>query len=86
MPAMPLVLQTYTDDPWQPPQAHFNKFARLDHNLGQRLRMLSQRQSHDNRLASAIELGRIYGLQAQKYDMLLKRQLNQDKPETQDMW
>ena len=48
--------------------------------------MLSQRQSHDNKLAEAIELGRIYGLQAQKYDMILKRQLNQDKPETQDMW
>ena len=86
MPAMPLVLQTYTDDPWQPPQAHFNKFARIDHNLGQRLRMLSHRQSHDNKLASAIELGRIYGLQAQKYDMILKRQLNSDKPETQEMW
>ena len=80
------VHQTYTDDPWQPPQAHFNKFARIDHNLGQRLRMLSQRQAHDNKLALAIELGRIYGLQAQKYDMILKRHLNQDKPETQEMW
>ena len=48
--------------------------------------MLSQRQLHDNRLTEAIELGRIYGLQAQKYDMILKRQLNQDKPETQEMW
>ena len=80
------VHQTYTDDPWQPAQAHFNKFARIDHSLGQRLRMLSHRQSHDNKLASAIELGHIYGLQAQKYDMILKRQLNQDKPETQEMW
>ena len=80
------VHQTYTDDPWQPPQAHFNKFARIDHNLGQRLRMLSQRQAHDNKLASAIELGRIYGLQSQKYDMILKRQLNQETPETQQMW
>ena len=80
------VHQTYTDDPWQPAQDHFNKFARIDHSLGQRLRMLSQRQSHDNRLAEAIELGRIYGLQAQKYDMILKRQLTQDKPETQERW
>jgi hypothetical protein len=31
-------------------------------------------------------LGRIYGLQAQKYDMILKRQLNRDKPETEEMW
>ena len=48
--------------------------------------MLSQRQAHDNKLASAIELGRIYGLQAQKYDLILKRQLNQETPETQEMW
>ena len=37
-------------------------------------------------MAQAIEFGRIYGLQAQKCDMILKRQLNQDKPETQEMW
>ena len=80
------VLQTWTDDPWQPAQLHFNKFEMQDHSLGQRLRMLSQRQSHDNKMASAIDLGRIYGLQAQKYDMILKRQLNQDKPETEEMW
>jgi len=79
------VHQTYTDDPWQPAQAHFNKFARLDRNLGQRLRLLSQRQAQDDRMAEAIELGRIYGLQAQNYDMILKRQLNRMKPETQDM-
>ena len=80
------VHQTYTDDPWQPGRAHFNKFARLDRSLGQRLRLLSQRQAQDDRMAEAIELGRIYGLQAQNYDMMLKRQLNRMKPETQDMW
>ena len=80
------VHQTYTDDPWQPAQAHFNKFARLDHSLGQRLRLLSKRQAQDDRMAEALELGRIYGLQAQNYDMILKRQLNRMKPETQEMW
>ena len=68
------VHQTYTDDPWQKAQAHFNKFARLNHSLGERLRLLTQRQAQDNKMAEAIELGRIYGLQAQKYDMILKRQ------------
>jgi hypothetical protein len=48
--------------------------------------MLSQRQANDIKMASAIETGRIYGLRAQKYDMILKRQLNQDQPETQEMW
>ena len=80
------VHQTYTDDPWQPARAHFNKFARLDRSLGERLRLLSQRQAQDDRVAEAIELGRIYGLQAQNYDMILKRQLNRMKPETQEMW
>ena len=80
------VPQTYTDDPWQPARAHFNKFTWLDRSLGQRLRLLSQRQAQDDRMAEAIELGRIYGLQAQYYDMMLKRQLNRMKPETQEMW
>ena len=80
------VRQTFTDDPWQPPQARFNKFARLDHSLGERLRLLTQRQAQDNKMAEAIELGRIYGLQAQNYDMILKRQLNRIRPETQEMW
>ena len=79
------VHQTYTDDPWQPAQAHFNKFARLDHSLGERLRLLSQRQAQDDRVAKAIERGHIYGLRAQKYYMTLKRQLSQEKPETQEM-
>ena len=80
------VHQTYTDDPWQPARTHFNKFARLDHSLGQQLQLLSKRQAQDDRMAEALELGRIYGLQAQNYDMILKRQLNRMKPETQDMW
>ena len=69
------VHQTYTDDPWQPGRAHFNKFARLDHSLGERLQLLSKRQAQDDRMAEALELGRIYGLQAQNYDMILKLSL-----------
>ena len=68
------MLQTHTDDPWQPAPIHFNKFASLDHRLGERLRLLSQRQAQDDKMALAIESGRIYGLRAQKYDMILKRQ------------
>ena len=79
------VHQAYTDDPWQPAQARFNKFARLDHSLGECLRLLTQRQAQDDRMAEAIELGRIYGLQAQKYDVILKGQLNQEKPRAQEM-
>jgi hypothetical protein len=31
----------------------------------------------DSKLAVAIEAGRVYGLRQQKYDMLLKKQVNQ---------
>jgi len=62
--------------PWAPAQEAFNKFARTNHNLGQKLNDLSRRQARDDKLAFAIEAGRIYGLRAQKYDMNMKKQLN----------
>ena len=64
--------------PWAPTQEAFNKFARQDPNLGQKLKELSRRQARDDKMAFAIEAGRIYGLRAQKYNMTLKKQLNQD--------
>ena len=55
-----------------------NRFARIDPNLARRLNGLSEHQAHENKLAFAIESGRIYGLRAQKCDMHLKRQLTQE--------
>ena len=53
-----------------------------------RLGALSMHQTHDDKLAFAIEAGRVYGLRQQKYDMALKRQLNRDvrRPHTEEMW
>ena len=75
-----------TDDPWMGPQQVFNKFARIDRELSSKLRELSLHQAHDTKLAFAIEAGRIYGLQQQFYNMRLKRELNRQRPPTEDMW
>ena len=74
--------------PWAPAQEAFNKFARLDPRQGQRLRELSARMARDDKMAFAIEAGRIYGLRQQKYNMTLKKQLNRDckQPPVEQMW
>ena len=80
------VQTTQTDDPWGHPQQVFNKFARIDRSLSNKLRELSLHQAHDTKLAQTIEAGRVYGLQKQFYEMKLKRDLDRERPETQPMW
>ena len=65
-----------------------NRFARMDRNLAKQLNDLSEHQARENKLAFAIESGRIYGLRAQKCDMHLKRQLTQQwrAPPVEHMW
>ena len=60
----------------------------MDQRLGRQLAELSKLQAHDNKLAFALESGRIYGLRQQKYDMVLKRELNKDyrRPPVEKMW
>ena len=72
------MMLTMTDNPWQTAQEAFNKYARTDHQQGLRLAELSKRQVRNDKLAWAIESGRVYGLRQQKYDMALRRQLNAD--------
>jgi len=80
------VLATQTDDPWMGPQQVFNKFSRIGRELASRLNSLNSHQAKDDKLAFAIESGKIYGLQQQFYEMRLKRKLNQQHPPTEDMW
>jgi len=79
---------TMTDNPWAGAQEAFNKFARQDREVAQKLNNLSQHEARDNKLAFAIEEGRVYGLRQQKYDMVLKKQLNRDykRPPVAPMW
>jgi hypothetical protein len=74
--------------PWAPPGEIFNKFARMDHHLCKQLNELSKQQVYEERLAVAIESGRIYGLRTQKLAMRHKKELHSDMrhPPTQKMW
>jgi len=52
------------------------KNARLNKELFAQREMLCQQQAYESKLASAIELGRVYGLAQQKLGMLNKIALN----------
>ena len=74
--------------PWLHPAEVMNRFARLDRSLADKLNVLSELQARDNKLAEALESGRIYGLRQQKFDMMLKKQLNRQwrKAPTEAPW
>ena len=74
--------------PWATAQQRLNKFARLDRRLAGELNELSEAQVRDEKLANALEAGRVYALRRQKYDMQLKRQLNRDcgHPPVENRW
>ena len=73
---------------WAPAAEACNKFARMDHQLAQRLGRLSQEQARDDKLAVAIEAGRVYGLRAMKYNLRLRQELNGElrQPLSEKMW
>jgi hypothetical protein len=50
----------------------------MDRLLASRLAELSTEQANDTKLEAAVEAGRVYGLQQQRYSMILKRELNRD--------
>ena len=58
----------------------------MDTSLANKLNELSQHQAADDKMAFAIEAGRCYGLQAQYYHMILRKQLNREKVEVQGPW
>jgi hypothetical protein len=74
--------------PWAPAQETFNRFARMDSQLGRKLADLSAQQARDDKLAFAIEAGRVYGLRTQKLNMNLKKELYKDwkYSPTEPMW
>jgi len=63
---------------WMTASERMNRFARMDTSLVRQLNDLSEHQARENKLAFAIESGRIYGLRAQKCNMHLKRELNRE--------
>ena len=67
-----------TVNAWPAAAEQLNNWARVDRSLGAKLAELSEDQSHQNKLAWALESGRIYGLRQQKCEMLHKRKLNKE--------
>ncbi len=72
-------------NPWGGIQERANNFARQDSRLGAHLKKLSEQEALDNKLAVAIEAGRVYGLRQQKY---LRKQVTAEArhPLVQPMW
>jgi hypothetical protein len=73
---------------WPGAAEQLNNWARVDRSLGAKLAELSEDQSHQNKLAWALESGRTYGMRQQKCQMLQKRQLNKEfaHPAVEAMW
>ena len=60
---------------WRSAADRLNEFAHMDPSLRQELNALSKAQARDDKLAFALEAGRIYGLRQEFYDNKLKRDL-----------
>jgi hypothetical protein len=74
--------------PWAPAQEAFNKFARMDRRLAVQLGQLSKAQAHDDKLAWALESGRIYGMRQYRCQAILRKELARDwrHPPVEEPW
>ena len=66
-----------SDNQWATAAGRLNKCVSENNRLGRHLNELSQQMSRESKIAFRLEEGRIYGLMAQKYNMILKKQLTQ---------
>ena len=60
---------------WQTAAERLNRFANMDPGLRQELNTLSKAQARDDKIAFALEAGRIYGLRQEFYEYKMKRDL-----------
>ena len=60
---------------WQTAAERLNRFAHMDPGLRRELNALSMAESRDDKLAFALEEGRIYGLRQEFYCYKMKRDL-----------
>ena len=76
------------DDPWIPFSQRVGLHVQQDPRLGRELAELSKRSSYEEKLSTALDEGRIFGLCQQMFDMYLRQQLNLlcRRPLTQKMW
>ena len=60
---------------WQTASERLNRLAHMDPSLRQELNTLSKAEARDDKLAFALEAGRIYGLRQEFYQNKMKRDL-----------
>ena len=74
--------------PWAAAPVVFNRFATMDHSEGLRLARLSVQQAADDKLATALEAGRTYGMRTHKFYYQLQKKLRREvkPPPVEAMW
>ncbi len=75
-----------TANPWSTAADRLNRDARIDRSLAAKLKDLSVIQAKSDKLAFALEAGRIYGLRQMFYDHTLRKQLRRDRIPLQPHW
>ena len=64
-----------TPDPWATVADRFNRDVSLNRQVARQMGRLGEKQARTERLAVALEAGRVYGLRQFQGEQLLRRQL-----------
>ena len=77
---------TQSSNPWPTAAEQLNRHVSQDPELGAALARLTSIQTRQQRLATKLEEGRIFGLRQQVFDRKLRRQLDRMNVPSQEMW
>jgi hypothetical protein len=77
-----------SSSPWQTVSERLNRHVSQDPRLGRALLDVSKQLAQESKIAFRIDEGRQYALQADKYNMVLKKQLARQwkNPPVQNHW
>ena len=75
-----------SSNPWSTAAEQLNRHVSQDPELGAALARLTSIQTRQQRLATKLEEGRIFGLRQQVFDRKLRRQLDRMNVPSQEMW
>ena len=64
-----------TPDPWATAADRFNRDFNLNRQVARQMGRLGEKQARTERLAVALEAGRVYGLRQFRGEQILRRQL-----------
>ena len=75
-----------SSNPWPTAAEELNRHVSQDPELGAALARLTSIQTRQQRLATKLEEGRVFGLRQQVLDAKLRRQLDRMEVPTQEMY